>query len=228
VVAEPASRVALIWILFPLLGAALLWLVQWSAGWIASLRYIPMRGPFKLIDAVEEPWATSGALVLGVLGGLIVAGIADSERLAVTVAADGVTLARGDVTRHVPRDRVGGVFQDGNQLVLLDPATEELARESSELPASRLRDAFERYGYRWYADGDPYRDDYRRWVDGGPELPPGADVLFRARQRALDRKDRPDVAELAAELARLGVVVRDEGKRQYWRPLQHRRHPEQR
>jgi hypothetical protein len=27
-----------------------------------------------------------------------------------------------------------------------------------------------------------------------------------------------DIVELRGELARFGVVVRDEGKRQYWRP----------
>jgi len=218
VVAERAGMVALVWITLPVLGAALLWVVQWSAGWIASLRWIPMRGPFMLIDAVDDPWATSGALLLGALGGLLLAWMAAAERLAVTVAADRVTLARGDGTRHVGRDRISGVFRDGKQLVLLGTVGEELARESSDLPAARLRDAFEAYGYRWYADGDPHRDDYRRWVDGAIGLPPGADPLLRVRQRALDRKDGAELAELGAELARLGVLVRDRDKRQYWRP----------
>ena len=200
-------------------GAALCWAVQAAAGWIASVRWMPMRGPFKLIDAVDEPWATGGALLLGALGGLLLAGMAAAERLAVTVAADRVTLVRGDGTRHVlERARIGGVFRDGKQLVLLGGLGEELARESSDLPANRLRDAFEAYGYRWYADGDPHRDDYRRWVDGAPGLPPGADPLLRVRQRALDRKDGSELAELGAELARLGVLVRDRDKRQYWRP----------
>lgn len=217
VVAEPASVVALVWILCPPLGAILLWLVQASAGWISSLRWMPMRGPFELIDAVDEPWATGAALLLGALGGLLVAGITAAERLTVTVAADGVTLIRGDSTRNVDRTRITGAFRDGKQLVLLGTATEELVREPSDLSAGRLRDAFEAYGYRWYADGDPYRADFRRWVEGGAELPPGADPLLRARQRALDKDDRADAVELRAELARLGVVVREEKRRQYWR-----------
>ncbi len=217
VVAEPAGRVALVWILCPPLGAALLWLVQASAGWVASLRWIPMRGPFMLIDAVDEPWATGGALVLGTLGGLLVAGIAAAERLTVTVAIDRVTLVRGTTTRRIGRDEITGAFRDGKRLVLLGPAAEELAREPSDLPADRLRAAFQAYGYRWYADGDPYRADFRRWTDGGPELPPGAYSLLKARQRALDKGDKADVAELRTELVPLGVVVRDEGKRQYWR-----------
>ncbi|WP_234359473.1 MULTISPECIES: hypothetical protein [unclassified Plantactinospora] len=217
VVAEPASLVALVWILFPPLGAALLWLVQASAGWVASLRWMPMRGPFMLIDAVDEPWATGGALLLGTLGGLLVAGIAAAERLTVTVARDGVTLVRGTATRRVGRAEITGAFREGKRLVLLGPAAEELARESSDLSADRLRAAFEAHGYRWYPDGDPYRAEFRRWADADPELPAGANSLLKARQRALDSGDKADVAELRVELTRLGVVVRDEGKRQYWR-----------
>ncbi|GIG86148.1 YqeB family protein [Plantactinospora endophytica] len=217
VVAEPASHVALVWLLAPVLGAALFWLVQASAGWIASLRWIPMRGPFKLIDAVDEPWATGGALLLGTLGGLLVAGIAAAERLAVTVAGDGVTLVRGDATRRVDRTEITGAFWDSKRLVLLGRAAEELARERTGLPADRLGAAFEAHGYRWYADGDPYGADFRRWTDRDPALPAGANGLLKARQRALDKGDKPDLAELRAELLRLGVVVREEGKRQHWR-----------
>ncbi|MFY1690368.1 YqeB family protein [Plantactinospora sp. WMMB782] len=221
VVAEPAWLVAVVWVLCPVLGAGLLWLVQACAGWVASLRWIPMRGPFMLIDEVAdaEPWASLGALFLGALGGLLVAAIAAAERLTVTVAGDAVTLLRDGTARRVDRAEIAGAFRDGKRLVLLGPGGGEVARESSDLPADRLRAAFEAYGYRWHADGDPYAADFRRWTDGGPGLPPGANSLLKARQRALDKDDRADLAELRAELSRLGVVVRDEGKRQYWRPV---------
>ncbi|MDG4785198.1 hypothetical protein O7626_04485 [Micromonospora sp. WMMD1102] len=221
VVAESAGLVVLVWVLCPVLGAGLLWLVQACAGWVASLRWIPMRGPFMLIDQVAdaEPWASLGALFLGTLGGLLVAVIAAAERLTVTVAGDAVTLLRDGTARRVDRAEITGAFRDGNRLVLLGPAGEEVARESSDLPADRLRAAFEAYGYRWHADGDPYAADFRRWTDGGPGLPPGANSLLKARQRALEKSDRTDLAELRTELTRLGLVVRDDGKRQYWRPI---------
>ncbi len=82
----------------------------------------------------------------------------------------------------------------------------------------RLQAAFVTHGYTWLA-GDPHADEYRLWVEDTPDLPPGADALLGARARALgkggDGKD--DAAELRAELAKIGVVVREEKKRQYWR-----------
>jgi cysteinyl-tRNA synthetase len=50
-------------------------------------------------------------------------------------------------------------------------------------------------------------------VPGVDGLPPGADALLTAREKNSD-----DADELRAELARLGVVVRDEKGKQYWRP----------
>ncbi|MEO3816366.1 hypothetical protein [Plantactinospora sp. B24E8] len=218
VVAEPTGTVVAVWVLFPLIGAAAGCLLRWAADWLESQRWVPWRWLFKLIDSVDEPWTWVVALAVGAVAGLVVAGIAAAERLTVTVSHRSVALVRGDNRREVDRDRILGVFRDGKQLVLLGPAAEELVRESSDLDADQLRTAFEAHGYRWHADGDPYRDGWRRWAEGGAGLPPGADALLRVRQRAVDKDDRRDLVELRDELLRLGVVVREQDKRQYWRP----------
>jgi hypothetical protein len=56
-----------------------------------------------------------------------------------------------------------------------------------------------------------------RWVDDLPDLPASANALLRVRARALAKGDGDEAARLRADLARLGVVVRDDGRRQYWR-----------
>ncbi|MGI5213753.1 YqeB family protein [Plantactinospora sp. CA-290183] len=217
VVAERRLVVAGVWLLFPLIGAAAGGLLRWSVEWLDWVRWKPVRGVVRLVESFDEPWATAGALLLGALAGLAVAVIAAVERLTVTIGDDGVRLARSGTGRYVERRRIEAVFVDGRQLVLLGAGTAELARESSDLPAQRLREAFLTHGYPCLAGGDPHRDEFRRWVEGAHGLPPGAEPL-RARQRALEKDQKADVAELRAELARLGVVVRDERKRQYWRP----------
>jgi hypothetical protein len=46
-----------------------------------------------------------------------------------------------------------------------------------------------------------------------PGLPAGANALFTAREKA----DSDDSRELRSELAKLGVLVRDDKGKQYWR-----------
>jgi hypothetical protein len=218
VVRQPAWVTGLVWTAFPPLGAAGGWLLLQAAGWLADLRWVPLRWLFRMIDAVPEPLATLGALGLGGVAGLALAYAAHRETLTVAIGWDAVTTARpGQAPTTHPRGRISAAFLHGKQLVLLGPGGEELAREQSDLAGERLGAAFTAHGYPWRPDGDPFEKEYRRWIPDEPGLPPAANALLRARERALRGGDSTDVAELRGELASIGVVVRETGKRQYWR-----------
>jgi hypothetical protein len=217
VVAEPPWAVALVWIGFPPAGAAAGWLVNLLVGLVAALPGGPFHRAFELADNIPDPQSWIGSMVLGALAGSALAAQAARDRLTVAVSADRVTLARGGSVRAYERRSVGAVFLDGNRLVLLGPATKELAGEACDLPAGRLRDAFLAHGFAWRDDGDPYRADFRPWTGHEPDLTAAVNALLRARARALAEGERSEAAELGAELATVGIVVRDEKKRQSWR-----------
>jgi hypothetical protein len=153
---------------------------------------------------------------VGAVLGAIVAALVDRESLTVRLTMAEVALSRPGSAVSVPRAEVAVAFPDRDELVLLGPTGRELAREPSHLSAARLGRAFTDHGIGW-ADQDPYLASYRRWVPGLPELPAAAHALFAARQKALDAGDDADKRELRSELGRLGYVVRDDRKRQYWR-----------
>lgn len=199
------------WAGLPVAGAVVVWLLKLLANWAVTLRWTPFRGPLELVDSIPEPWATVGALGVGLVGGLVLALVAHGERLDVTVSPDHVRLVGDEYEETFARDDVSAVFVDRNQLVLLGSDTGELVRRPSELDVAALRAAFTRHDYPW-RDGDPHADEYRRWVPGIEGLPPGADALLTARAKNPD-----DAEELRGELARLGVIVRDEKRKQYWR-----------
>ncbi|MFC4910357.1 hypothetical protein [Actinomadura gamaensis] len=224
VVRHPAWERLLVATGFPLLGALAGWLLKLLANWAESWPWIPWEGPVKLIDGAPEPWATIGALVVGAVAGGVIVLLAEHGYVTVTVADDQVTLARGDSRQTVPRSAVAGVFLDGKRLVVLGADGRELAVESknegADLPdASLLAAGFRAHGYPWLPDGDPHKDEYMRWVEDVPGLPPAGNALLKARAKALDKGDEKEIAELRGELARLGVVVRDDGKRQWWRVI---------
>ena len=201
----------LAWLGLPLAGAALLFLVVRLAGWL------PLPGPLRLVRGLPEPAATIVVVVVGVLLGLVLAALVDRESLTVQFTMAELVLSRPGSTVVVPRAEVAVAFPDRDELVLLSPTGRELAREPCHLSAARLGRAFTDYGIAW-AEQDPYFASYRRWVPGLPELPPSAHALLAARQKALESGDDGDKRELRAELGRLGYVVRDDHKRQYWRP----------
>jgi hypothetical protein len=207
------------WAGLPVAGAALLLGLDRFADVAVRLPWAPMRGPFRLVQQVPEPQATIGALALGAVAGLVLAWMADAESLTVRFTGDEVVLTRPWVRRVVPRRDVAVAFRDRDRLVLLGRTGRELAREPAHLPARRLGPAFRAHGVEW-SDRDPYADAYRRWVPGLPDVPADAEAVFAARQAALKDGDTRDVEELRGELARLGFVVRDDRKRQYWRRVE--------
>ncbi|PZF91509.1 hypothetical protein C1I99_23480 [Micromonospora deserti] len=216
VVSGGPAELALLWGGFPALGAGAGWLLAAGAGWLAGLPWAPARELFALVAGLPDARATVAGVAVGTLGGLVVAGLGTAERVVVTVDRERVRLRRGGTERAVERRAVRAVFLDGGALVLLDADDGELARERSDLSGARLRSAFRAHGWPWLG-ADPHRDAYRRWVPGLPGLPAGTDALLRARQRALDRDRGDEARELRGELARCGVVVRDDGRRQWWR-----------
>ncbi|MDG4808109.1 hypothetical protein O7634_15240 [Micromonospora sp. WMMD1120] len=216
VVSGGPLELAVLWGGFPLLGAGAGWLLAMTTGWLARLPWVPFSDLIEWLDRLPEPQATVGAIGVGVLGGLVIGGIGTAERLIVTVDGAQVQLRRADQSRTVARADTRVAFLADKHLVLLDSDGAELVRESTDLPAARLAAAFREHGWRW-ADDDPHRSAYRLWVPDLPGLPAGADALLRARERALERERRDDARELRREVGLLGVVLRDDGKRQYWR-----------
>ncbi|MCW2876526.1 MAG: hypothetical protein JWQ95_626 [Sphaerisporangium sp.] len=203
-----------------MLGAGIGWLVKLLANWLVTLPWSPLEGPAKLLTSIPEPWFTIVVVVAGAVLGLLVAFGHLHESLSVSVSGSRVVLTIRDEPREYAHDEIGLVFRDGKQLVLLGRTREEIAREDCDVDAQRLADAFSGHGYPW-AEEDPHKDEFRRWVPVTPGLPKGANALLKTRAQALNNTETAeDARELREELARLGVVVRDENKRQYWRMTQ--------
>ncbi len=177
---------------------------------------LPFGGPVNLIRRLPEPWDVVTALGIGLIIGLILAALIDNESLTVRITPREVVLTRPGHRRTVAKVEIAVAFPDRDQLVLLGRTGRELAREPTLLPAGRLSAAFGAHGVPW-AEQDPYLDAYRRWVPGSGELPESAHAVFTARQSALKSGDDEDLRELREELGRLGFVVRDVKKKQYWR-----------
>ncbi|MFG1603814.1 hypothetical protein [Actinoplanes sp. NPDC049265] len=217
-ISTPIGYRVLFWAVPTLLGAGLGYGLHWLADIVAGWEWIPFRGVFRLIRDLPEPWGTAGALAVGVVLGLILAAMVDAESLAVRVDGPDLVLTRPGRRVVVPRAEVASAFRDKDRLVLLGRDGRELAREPANTSPGRVEPLLREYGIRWAAQ-DPFADAYRRWIPDSPEVTDVANAVFRARQKSLDHDDEKDAAELREVLAGHGYVVRDQRKKQYWRPI---------
>ncbi|OIJ87895.1 YqeB family protein [Streptomyces colonosanans] len=211
---EPILSTVCVYIVFALMGAGAGWLVDFLADWLVTLPWAPLQGPAELATSIPSP----ALPVAGSVAGLALGLVAQHEQLVIRLSDDRVVLTYKGREQEFPHDAIATVFRDGKQLVLLGHDGGELARQECSLDTDRVADAFTEHGHTW-ADADPHKNEFRRWVPNTPGLPPGANAILKARQESLEKKgpSDDDVRELREELARLGVVVRDEKRRQYWR-----------
>lgn len=198
------------------LGLVLGLLVKPLFNWITDL-VGDAPGPLRVAAALPTGWAIAALTAAGAVVGWWVARVARKESLLLTVDGDSVRLSQDGADRYLAREDVGEVFRDGKELVLLDRRTKELARhDASDLNATDVRAAFERFDYPWRGAGDPHEAEFRRWVDGHPDLDEHGNQLMRARARALADKQPGTAANLADDLSAAGIVVRDrKGSQQY-------------
>lgn len=214
VLSEPVWSTVCVYLVFMLAGAGVGWLAALLADWLITLPSAPLREPAQLVASIPAWLLPAVGSATGVTLGLV----AHHEQLVIHLSDDRVALTRKGREEEFSHDAIATVFRDGKQLVLLGHDGTELTRQDCDLNADRVAGAFTEHGYAW-ADTDPHRDEFRRWVPDTPDLPEGANALLKARQDSLERKDTSDddLHELRDELARLGVVVRNEKRRQYWR-----------
>jgi hypothetical protein len=198
-----------------LIGLALPPLARWLLGLEAGP---PMRALVRVVGAVDRPWEIAVNLAIWLVLALVVLASALSESARLTVTDTELRLDRGDWTRTIARADIDAAFAQDRRLVLLDRESRHLVREPTQAPLDAVARELRARGYPW-RDEDPYAGLYRRWWTDTPELPEAVNRILTARELALKRKAADEVRELADAVQRLGFAVREEGPKQYWRPL---------
>lgn len=206
-----------------LIGLVIGFFLPRIADWAAEQKWVPFKGPLELIAGWDGWWVVTSCIALGLVAGVVLAGMALEDTLKVTVTDRSVEFLRNQQTVTVPREQVRVAFLDGKEIVLQDATSRELAREKHDQlksDAKQIPPAFRAHGYPWSDAGDPHADRFRRWIEDEPELPPAVNAVLKARSKAFDQGDKgkADLRELRDEVTKLGYTVKDKEKKQYWRP----------
>lgn len=209
----------IVWIGCPVLGLVAGGLLAVLLDWALGLPWVPMQGPLELVDEVTGDWTLPVLAVIGLVLGLAIAAVADREVARVEVGPDAVTVTQEGREQRVPAGEVDAVFVEEGLLVVQDASGRRRAwARMEDLSEDEVRAAFAEHGYAW-VEADPFASDFRRWVPDAPALPVGANAVLVARQKALEDNKGQDAEDFRLELQKLGVVVRDEGDRQFWRTV---------
>lgn len=192
------------------LGAVLGLVAAPVAGWLVALLQrtpIPVHRLLQVVADLPLVWSLPVGLVLGVVGGVGLAGAIVHESLKLTVDSDGIEYQQKDRDGWLDHADVASVHRDGRYAVVLDHGSGVLARlDGDGIGTDRLRAALTQHGYR-FLPADPFEADYRRWQDGRPELSGNEHRLVRRWREA--GKDSTERIEAEADLREAHLAVRE-------------------
>lgn len=198
------------------LGGSIGWFIPAIAAWVLTLPIVPMEKLFLLITSFDSLWVSIVATMIGIIAGILLAFIIFEESLEVAIFDNSLRLKLGDNIETIEKKDILAIYLENKQLVILDLNSNELYRGFIETKEDNVQEAFQTYQYPW-KEKDPFNDQYQRWVLGHPDFPEKINALLYAREHALKEKKKEDAKYLREDLAKLGVVIRDERNGQYVR-----------
>lgn len=206
----------LIFLLFIVLGGLLGWFIPVISNWLLKLPVVPLEVIIEFVASLNSFWVSIVAAIIGIIIGIFLTFTIFDETLEVTITSETIQLKLGDMIDIFDKKNISAIYMENKQLVILAKNSQELYRETFDLKIQTVRDAFKQYEYPWY-DNDPYENQYQRWVLGHPDFPEKINALLYAREQSVRKGKKEDAKVLQKDLAKLGVVIRDEKNAQYVR-----------
>ncbi|WP_019200816.1 hypothetical protein [Tsukamurella sp. 1534] len=218
----PAWLQALVVAALTAAGAGLGLVVRGVVGWLERT-VDGSPGPLRIAAQLPVGVAVGVLAVVGLVGGIVLVAAWQDEVAHVTVDGEHVELKAGGHRRWIAAAEVGEVFLGrGGELTVLDRQGRLLAAAGTDgVPRARLVEAFTAAGYPWRGAEDPHEAEFVRYVEGRGDVGDEAARLLRERAVARAEKRGPTARDLRLRLGEAGVVVRDRGDEQEFRPARH-------
>jgi hypothetical protein len=204
-------------ILVPMvLGGLIGWFIPVIADWLLNLPVLPWEKLIEFIASLNSLWVSIIATIIGIIVGILLTLTIFEESLEVTITYENLQLKLGDKVDTLDKKDISTIYIENKQLIILGKNSNELYREVFETKIDTVQETFRTYQYPW-KEKDPFEKEYQRWVLGHPDFPEKVNALLYAREHALKEDEKEDAKYLREDLAKLGVVIRDERNGQYVR-----------
>ncbi len=196
-------------------GFAIPPLSAWAASFLPDL-----PGPLELAARLPSVWLVPIMTVLGLIVGAWLATEAHRDALSVRVADDHLLVTSKKREKYIARADISAVFTDPKDFVVMGAQRQLYRYSASDVSATRLAAVLQRHQYPWKGMQDPHESQFRRWIDGHPDVEPEVNKLLRRRGDLVGTDEIAELEDVTAQLHDRGIVVRDRNKQQQYRKLE--------
>ncbi|MEO4052653.1 hypothetical protein [Solibacillus sp. CAU 1738] len=168
------------------------------------------------LNSTFGEWATLLLIIIGLVIGFFLVIILLSKSPTVSISNSSIVIDNGLESLTFIRDEIQEIYYDEDELVIVGTSGHELLRESYDIRKETLKNAFRNYSYP-FSLIDPYKTCFKLWSASTEELSTAANALMKARALAIKNKEKDEIIDISDELSKLGVIVKDDDTKQYWR-----------
>ncbi|MGE7624331.1 YqeB family protein [Viridibacillus sp. NPDC096237] len=205
-----------LWLILPLIGLVIGYFLPPISEWASKLEWIPFQGPFKLVASLNAGWVIFATMAFGLVASIILTLLIYDEILNIYISEDTLAFKIGKIDMSYDKDNISYIYVDHKDLVVIGHEGHELFRYKKELSTKILKEELGERGYL-FKDGNPYKEQFKKWVPGLTDLPLEANALLKARDVALKNDDSEEALQIVFELWKLHVSVKEIESKQYYR-----------
>ncbi|USG65710.1 hypothetical protein NDK47_27040 [Brevibacillus ruminantium] len=163
-------------------------------------------------------WLSVILMFVGVIVGILFSFIIYSDALKMRITSESIHINKDDQEKQITRSQVKAVFVDNRQVVVIDQAGREWLRETSDIPPSKIKDAFLMHRFPW-VEQDPYQQEYGLWKLEDERFSSRVNTILYERRNAIRDGNTKKAKHLRKDLNELEVFVKDQGEDQYVRSI---------
>lgn len=205
-----------LWLILPLIGLVIGYFLPPISEWASKLEWIPFQGPFNLVASLNEGWVIFATMAFGLAAGIILTLFIYNEILNIYISEDTLAFKIGKIDMSYDKDDISYIYVDHKDLVVIGHDGYELFRYEKELSTKTIKEELGEWGYL-FKDGNPYKEQFKKWVPGLTDLSLEANALLKARDVALENDDSEEALQIVFELWKLHVSVKEIKSKQYYR-----------
>lgn len=213
-----------LWIIgFSIIGAVVGYFFSYILSWANNIERFSNSRRLSLITKITDfvnstigEWDTLLFIIIGIVGGIYLGKILLRESPTVSISDYSIAIDNDLESLTFARNEIQEIYYDKDELIIIGTTDHELLRESYDIKEEKLKNTFKNHNYP-FSLNDPYKTYFKQWSSSTDELSIAANALMKARELAIKNKEEDEVIGIRNELSKLGVIVKDDDTKQYWR-----------
>ncbi|EIT86447.1 hypothetical protein A374_05776 [Fictibacillus macauensis ZFHKF-1] len=145
----------LLYVVFSVLGLSFGFFLLKATLWILSFPMIPKKGPFLLINSLNNYWTILTVGILGLILGVIFSHQLFQNMMTLNINHEEVQITIGKRYYEYPKNTISSLYVSNSKLIIINETGEVVLQETIAYSPHKVAQAFQNHHYPWRDSAQP-------------------------------------------------------------------------